>query len=180
MPQVISLRLPDATAERLRLAARRAGRTLNEWGALSLEEWLRQNEFADIEFRSVGGERQACLKGALPVWQVILVALSYGLDPERTAQHFGWPARRVQAALNYYEAFPAEIDQAVEDNRAMTEVALKRLLPQTEVLAVEVLAVEVLAVPAADGAADDGIPNNDGIPNEGEADGGGGQSLVRS
>ena len=49
MPQVISLRVPDATAERLRTAACRAGCTLNEWGALSLEEWLRQNEFADIE-----------------------------------------------------------------------------------------------------------------------------------
>ena len=92
MPQVISLRLPDATAERLRTAARRAGRSLNEWGALSLEEWLRQNEFADVEFRSAGAEREACLKGALPVWQVVQVARSYGLDPERTARHFGWPA----------------------------------------------------------------------------------------
>ncbi len=136
MPQVISLRIPDATAERLRAAARRAGRSLNEWGALSLEEWLRQNEFADIEFRSVGGQRQACLKGALPIWQVILVAQSYQLDAEQTAQHFGWPARRIQAALGYYEAFAAEIDQAIEDNRSMTETALRRLLPQMEVLAV--------------------------------------------
>ncbi|MBA2679628.1 MAG: transcriptional regulator [Ktedonobacteraceae bacterium] len=136
MPQVISLRIPDATAERLRTTARRAGRTLNEWGALSLEEWLRQNEFADIEFRSVGGERQACLKGALPIWQIILVAQSYGMDTERTAEHFAWPRRRAQAALNYYEAFPAEIDQAIEDNHAMTETALKRLLPQMETLVV--------------------------------------------
>ena len=136
MPQVISLRVPDATAERLRTAARRAGRSLNEWGALSLEEWLRQNEFADIEFRSVGGERQACLKSALPVWQVVLVARSYGLDAERTAQHFGWPLRRISAAFNYYEAFPTEIDQAIEDSRAMTETALKRLLPQMETLTV--------------------------------------------
>ena len=136
MPQVISLRIPDATAERLRTTARRAGRTLNEWGALSLEEWLRQNEFADIEFRSVGGDRQACLKSALPVWQVVLVARSYGLNPELTAQHFGWPLRRIQAALNYYEAYPKEIDQAIEDNHAMTETALKRLLPQMEVLVV--------------------------------------------
>jgi len=126
----------------------------NEWGALSLEEWLRQNEsadiefadiefadieFADIEFRSAGGERHACLTGALPIWQVVQVARSYGLDPERTAEHFGWPAHRIQAALNYYEAFPEEIDQAVEDGHAMTEAALKRLLPQTEVLALPVL-----------------------------------------
>ncbi len=136
MPQVISLRIPDATAERLRAAARRAGRSLNEWGALSLEEWLRQNEFADIEFRSVGGQRQACLKGALPVWQVVMVAQSYQLDLGQTAQHFGWPLRRIQAALGYYEAFAAEIDQVIEDNHAMTETALRRLLPQMEVLLV--------------------------------------------
>ncbi len=141
MPQVISLRVPDATAERLRTAARRAGRSLNEWGALSLEEWLRQSEFADIEFRSFGGERQACLQGALPVWQVVLVARSYGMDPARTAEHFGWPVRRIKAALNYYEAYPEEIDRAVEDGRAMTETALRRLLPQ----------METLAVPAPDG-----------------------------
>ena len=142
MPQVISLRVPDATAERLRTAARRAGRTLNEWGALSLEEWLRQNEFADIEFRSVGGERVACLKGALPIWQVILVGRSHEMDAARTAAHFGWPVRRIQAALNYHEAFPSEIDQAIEDNYAMTEVALKRLLPQMEVLTVQKQEIE--------------------------------------
>lgn len=136
MPQVISLRVPDATAERLRTAARRAGRSLNEWGALSLEEWLRQNEFADIEFRSAGAERQACLKAALPVWQVILVARAYGMDPERTAAHFVWPARRIRAALNYYEAFPEEVDRAIEDNRAMTETTLRRRLPQMETVTV--------------------------------------------
>ncbi len=148
MPQVISLRVPDATAERLRTAARRAGRSLNEWGALSLEEWLRQNEFADVEFRSAGGEREACLKGALPVWQIVQVARSYGLDPERTARHFGWPVRRIRAVLNYYEAFPAEIDRAIEDSHAMTETALKRLLPQTEVLAVPPAGSEGPAEPA--------------------------------
>ena len=120
-------------AERLRTAARRAGRTLNEWGALSLEKLLRQNEFADIEFRSAGGERVACLKGALPIWQVILVAQSYAMDPAQTAAHFGWPVKRIQAALNYYEAFPVDIDQAIEDSHAMTETVLKRLLPQLEV-----------------------------------------------
>jgi len=148
MPQVISLRVPDATAERLRTAARRAGRTLNEWGALSLEEWLRQNEFADIEFRGAGGERLACLKGALPIWQVILVAQSYAMDPAQTAAHFGWPARRIQAALNYYEAFPVDIDQAIEDNHAMTETVLKRLLPQMEVRTVREQETETRAAKA--------------------------------
>src|SRR5438045_1056480 len=97
MSQVVSLRLPDETAERLKLSARRAGRSINETAARSLEEWLRQEEFADIEFRSFGGERYACLKGALPVWQLIMVAKDYGMDAGKTASHFRWPVHRVNA-----------------------------------------------------------------------------------
>ena len=69
MSQVVSLRLSDDTAERLKFSARRTGRTLNEAASRSLEEWLRQKEFADIEFRSFNGERHACLKAELPIWQ---------------------------------------------------------------------------------------------------------------
>ncbi len=73
---------------------------------------------------------------AIPLWQVILVAHSYNLDPERTAQHFDWPLDRAQAALSDYKAFSAEVDQAIKDNHAMTETALKQMLPQLEVLTI--------------------------------------------
>jgi hypothetical protein len=130
------LRLPDETAERLQAWARRAGRSVSEVGACSIEEWLRQSEFADIEFRSFGGERHACLKGALQVWQVIMLAREYGMDAERTAAHFGWPVHRVRAALNYYEAYPAEIDQAIADNLSISFDQVKRALPRAERLTV--------------------------------------------
>lgn len=136
MSQVVSLRLPDETAQRLKVSARRTGRTLNEAAARSLEEWLRQEEFADIEFRSFGGERHACLKGALPIWQLVLVARDYGLDAQKTAEHFRFPVHRVKAGLHYYEVYPQEIDQALEDNQAATFDTLKRLLPQLEGLVV--------------------------------------------
>ena len=136
MSQVVSLRLPDDTAQRLKVSARRNGRTLNEAAARSIEEWLRQEEFADIEFRSFGGERHACLKGALPLWQLILVARDYGMDAIRTASHFHFPVHRVKAGLHYYEAYPQEIDQAITDNEAASFDTLKRLLPQMEGIAV--------------------------------------------
>lgn len=136
MSQVVSLRLPDETAERLKLNARRTGRTLNEAASRSLEEWLRQEEFADIEFRNFNGERHACLKGALPLWQLILVARDYGMDAEKTAAHFRFPIHRVKAAFHYYEAHPQEIDQAIADNNAVTFDTLKRLLPQLEAIAI--------------------------------------------
>lgn len=136
MSQVVSLRLPDETAERLKLTARRTGRTLNEVATRSIEEWLRQEEFADIEFRNFNGERHACLKGALPVWQLILVARDYNMDAQKTAAHFRFPLHRVKAALHYYEAHPREIDQTISDNDAVTFDTLKRLLPQLEAIAI--------------------------------------------
>jgi hypothetical protein len=134
MSQVISLRLRDETADRLRRAARKSGRALNEISNIALEEWLRQNEFAEIEFRSINGERVACLKSALPIWQLVQVARHYAMDAEKTAAHFEWPVARVQAGLNYYEAFPTEIDRALEENDEMTFERLKRILPQTRLV----------------------------------------------
>lgn len=142
MSKVVTLRLPDETAARLQAHARRAGRSLSEVGARSIEEWLRQQEFAEIEFRSFGGERHACLKGALPVWQLIMVSRRYDLDSARTAAHFGWPVSRVQAALNYYEAYPDEIDQAIADNDAVTYEQLKRMLPGIERVTVDTSAAD--------------------------------------
>lgn len=136
MSQVVSLRLPDETAERLKVNARRTGRTLNEAASRSLEEWLRQEEFADIEFRNFNGERHACLKGALPIWQLIMVAKDYGMDADKTAAHFRFPLQRVKAAYHYYEAYPREVDQAIADNNTVTFDTLKRLLPQLEAIAI--------------------------------------------
>jgi hypothetical protein len=132
MSTVVTLRLPDDTAKRLQARARRTGRSVSELGARSIEEWLRQDEFADIEFRTFGDQRHACLKASLPIWQVMLVAQSYAIDAEQTAAHFGWPVRRIQAAFNYYHAFSDEIDQVISDNRAATFEQLRRSLPSLE------------------------------------------------
>jgi hypothetical protein len=94
------------------------------------EESRRTSEFGGIEFRSFGGERHACIKGALQVWQLIEVARQYGMDPEKTAAHFEWPVWRVLAGFHYCEAFPQEIDDAIAENQSMEFKRLKRLFPQ--------------------------------------------------
>ena len=134
MSQTVSLRLPDTTAEWLRATARRTGHSLNELGAQLLEESRRTSEFAEIEFRSFNGERHACLKGSLQVWQLVEVARNYDMDATKTAAHFGWPVWKVQAGFHYYEAFPEEIDRAIEENQAMGYERLKRLFPQLGVV----------------------------------------------
>src|ERR1700676_364077 len=119
MSQVVSVRLPDQQAERVKREARRLGETPSETGAQLIDEALRASEFAYIEFRNSPVGRQAYIKGStLAVWEVIAVAESYELDVKLTARHLNWPEVRVQAALNYMEAFPEEIRLAIEENDA--------------------------------------------------------------
>jgi hypothetical protein len=134
------MRLKEGQMERLRRVARRLGLTPSEISARLVEEALRRGEFAFIDFRDSAVGRQAYLQGSsLAVWEVVMVAQCYDLDPERTAAHLRWPVVRVQAALNYARAFPEEIDAAIRDNDAVDFEALSRMLPQaTQLVAGEV------------------------------------------
>jgi uncharacterized protein (DUF433 family) len=137
MSQVVSARLPEETVERLKRFARRLGKTPSETGAMLIEESLRQEEFAFIDFRNSPVGRQPYLTNSgLAVWEVMMVAQDYDLDIEAVAHHFQKPTAWVIAACNYAEAYPNEIRLAIEDNYAMSPKALSHLLPQTQVLEV--------------------------------------------
>ena len=129
MSKAVTLRLPDETARRLAAAARKAGRSVSETGARSIEEWLRQQEFAEIEFRSYNGERHACIKGAMQIWQLVMVARGWDLDVAKTAKYFPIPAYRIESAFNYYRAYPEEIDAVIAENESWTYERLKKVLP---------------------------------------------------
>ena len=133
MSQVVSLRLPDQQAARLKRYARRIGRTPGETGRILLDEALRQMEFVHIEFRDSAIGRQAYIKGCRSqVWMVMMIAEGYGNDVAKTAEHFQWPVEWVQAAFNYTKAYPDEIYPAIKANDAMTFEVVQRLLPSIE------------------------------------------------
>ena len=136
MAREVTLRLPDETADRLEAAARAAGLSLDETGARSIEEWLRQNEFPEIEFRTFGKERLACVKGFIRVWKVIMTGEEYGFDVEKTAYHFQVPSNRIETAFAYYRAYPEESDRIIAENRSWTYERLKQILPQIELFTV--------------------------------------------
>ncbi|ARI80908.1 transcriptional regulator [Microcystis sp. LEGE 00066] len=137
MSQVVSARLPDHTAERLKRLARRLGKTPSETGAILIEESLRESEFPYIEFRHSPLGRQPYLKNSsLALWEVIQIAQSYGLDEEKTAAHFHRPLEWVRSALLYAEAYRSEVQTAISDAQAMNETTIKRLLPQLETMTV--------------------------------------------
>ena len=128
---VISMRLPLESGKRLRRMANRHGWTPSDASARLVEEGLRRSEFAFIDFRDSPAGRQACIQGStLAVWEVLLLVRSYKADVPAAARHLRWPEAKVQAAVNYGEAFPQEIEEAISENEAMDLMALKRMLPQ--------------------------------------------------
>lgn len=133
MSRVISMRLKDAEAERLRRLAERLKRSISETASLLLSEKLREEEFPLVEFRASVAGRQPYIKGTgLAVWEVALVTKHLGMDARKTAEHLGWPEERVHAALSYAQAFPEEVWPLVEEAELMTCERLRRKLPWLE------------------------------------------------
>ena len=127
---VVSMRLPAESGKRLKRMARRHGWTASDTSARLVEEGLRRSEFAYIDFRDSAAGRQAYMQGSrLAVWQVALLLRDYDGKTEALAKHLEWPAFRVQAAVNYIEAYPKEIAEQLAEFDAIDFAALKRLLP---------------------------------------------------
>lgn len=129
---VISMRLQPETGKRLKRLAGRHGWTFSDAGARLVEEGLRRSEFAFIDFRDSAAGRQACIQGSsLAVWEIAMLLRGYNGNVAAVAAHLEWPEAKVAAALNYAEAYPVEIDEALAENDAMDFTALKRLIPQS-------------------------------------------------
>jgi len=128
---VISMRLPVKTGERLRRLASLHGWTSSDTSARLVEECLRRMEFAHLDFRDSAAGRQACIQGtSLAVWEVVMLAQDYKNDAVKVSRHLGWPAAKVQAALNYAKAYPAEIQSALAELQATDFAALSQMIPQ--------------------------------------------------
>jgi uncharacterized protein (DUF433 family) len=128
---VVSLRVSDDQADRLQRKARRIGRSPSETGAILLEEGLRRDEFAYIDFRDSPIGRQAFILGSrLPVWIVVNIARSHAGSVPKTAGHLNRPPAQIQAALNYASVFPDEIENAIKDNDSFDFAKISRMLPQ--------------------------------------------------
>ena len=134
---VISMRLPAESGKRLKRLANRHGWTTSDASARLVEEGLRRSEFAFIDFRDTAAGRQACLQGSsLAVWEIKMLLRSYNGNAAAVASHLHWPVVKITAAIQYAEAYPEEIESALEENDAMDFQALRRMLPQATELKV--------------------------------------------
>ena len=128
---VISMRLSPESGMRLKRMASRHGWTASDASARLVEEGLRRQEFAFIDFRDSAAGRQAYIQGSsLAVWEVAMLLRSYKNDAAAVAKHLCWPEVKVLAAQNYAKAFAEEIEQALAENDAMDFKSLKRMFPQ--------------------------------------------------
>ena len=134
---VVSLRVSEDQAERLQRKARRLGRSPSETGAILLEESLRRDEFAFIDFRDSALGRQAHIQASrLPVWMVVKMVRAFGGDVQKTADHLHRSPPQIQAALNYAKAFPDEIEAAIKDNDSYDFAKISQMIPQARVFSV--------------------------------------------
>ena len=130
---VVSMRLPAESGKRLKRMARRHGWTTSDASARLVEEGLRRSEFAYIDFRDSAVGRQAYMQGSsLAVWEVAMLLRDYDGKVEALARHLEWPQHLAQAAVNYIEAFPEEIAEALAEYDAIDFAALKRMLPNIQ------------------------------------------------
>jgi hypothetical protein len=128
---VLSMRLPVESGRRLKRIAKRHGWTPSDASARLVEEGLRRSEFAFLDFRDSPAGRQAYIQGStLAIWEVMFLLRSYKGNVKHVAKHLKWPEAKVRAALNYAEAFPDEVDEAIAENDSTGLESLKRMLPQ--------------------------------------------------
>ena len=79
------------------------------------EESIRTRRFPGIGFRGAEHSRRAWVIGtALDVWEV--VDLHEGKGRKRLLSEHNVSERQLDLALSYYEAYPREIDAALEEN----------------------------------------------------------------
>ena len=84
------------------------------------EESIRNRRFPGIGFRGAENSRRAWIIGTgLDVWE--LVELYEGKGRERLLSEHHVSERQLDLALSYYEAYPREIDEVLEENARTPE-----------------------------------------------------------
>ncbi len=122
-----TMRLSPEVEGWLKREAKRLGRSRGALLEALADEAIRTRRFPGIGFRGPEHSRGAWVIGtALDVWE--LVELYEGKGRERLLSEHNVSEKQLNLALSYYEAYPEEIDEALEEN-ARTPEEWHRLYP---------------------------------------------------
>jgi uncharacterized protein (DUF433 family) len=120
----MSLRLGEATIERLGSRAKRVHMPPRTLAQRYVEEGLRMDEHPLVRFVDGPAGRRARLVGTgKDVWQVIATIRDNDNDLHEAAEYLRLPFGLVQAAVAYYGAYTSEVDELIADNERMAEEA---------------------------------------------------------
>ncbi|MEI6623686.1 MAG: hypothetical protein WCP28_17480 [Actinomycetes bacterium] len=114
----VSIRFDDALLERLRRRSRAVpGSTPSGLAQLLIDEGLRMAEHPGVAFKDGPTGRRAAVAFGPDVWEIITYLKEIDERGEAAiaaaAQDLSLPSARIRLALDYYSAFPDEIDQQV-------------------------------------------------------------------
>jgi uncharacterized protein (DUF433 family) len=124
MGQPLSLRMPDATLDRLGARARSRGVAPRTLAQRYVEEGLRSDEHPLIRFADGPAGRRARLQGSgLDVWEAVAVVRDNEGDEAAAAGYLRVPLGLIQAAVAYYGAYRDEIDEWIELNARESDAA---------------------------------------------------------
>lgn len=130
----VSLRLPPETRAAIDVLVRRTGRDFSSVANEMLAEAVKMRRIPGIVFADGPNGRVARLGGTgLDVWEVISQYRALGEGWDRLRQSFHWLSEvQLRAALAYAEAYPDEIEAALEDEASWTPERVWSTFPFTK------------------------------------------------
>jgi hypothetical protein len=127
MTRPTSFRLPDDLLERLDEEAAASGTSVTKLVTSLLDEGIKSHRFPGIVYRDGPTGRRAALVGGPDVWEIVrAVSEAKGRGETRlraVANARDLSLARVRLAVEFYAAFPNEINERIEaDERAAERI----------------------------------------------------------
>ena len=127
MARPTSFRFPEELSARLEAEAEAADLSVSALVALLLDEGLKVRRFPGVAFRDGPAGRRAGLVGGPDVWEVVRDVLAAPGRGEarlrRAAAEAGLAEAQVRLAVDFYAAFPDDIDRRLAaEERAEAQV----------------------------------------------------------
>ena len=121
-----SLRIPTETVKAIEELAEATRQDFSATAIELLTEAVKMRRCPGIVFAdSPSGRRARVLGTGLDVWETIAMYNSLGQDLARLKEAYHWLSdAQLRAALGYYAAYPAEIDERIRRNESWTKERL--------------------------------------------------------
>lgn len=138
MARPTSFRLPEELLERLDREADASGTSVTALVTTLLDEGIKTRRFPGIVYRDGPAGRRAGLVGGPDVWEVVrAISTTTGRGEKRiqeVADTADLPAARVRLAIDFYTAFPDEIDARITADHAAAERVREAIVRREQLL----------------------------------------------